>query len=342
MKTKLKKMSLSRTYIDLTTLMEMANITEHKDAVILVNNLINDRVIEPVKSAKYTFKQPVIKTKYRLIKEQRKYTEYINELDFVVYNKLDTSYYRYHLEHYIEDRDKVLQISKYMSENKDDMMNVSMSVNERSLCIFNNEKILASTSCLTVLYRLDISLSDLNVYRTPEPFFYYYNKDSLSNNVLIIENKDSWYTIRQLMREDKTILGMEFKAVIYGEGAKILSSFTDIHYDEYSGFNSKNNNFYYVGDIDKEGIFIFVKLRQSNKEYNIKPFVEAYQIMLDNINNGRIKKECKRSIQINKQDVIEAFEGFDINDINLIMDICAKNMILPQEIVNNNVLRNYE
>ena len=64
--------------------------------------------------------------------------------------------------------------------------------------------------------------------------------------------------------------------------------------------------------------------------------------MLDNINNGRIKKECKRSIQINKQDVIEAFEGFDINDINLIMDICAKNMILPQEIVNNNVLRNYE
>lgn len=341
MKTKLKEMSSSRTYILLTKLMEMANITEHKDAVILVNDLISEGVIEAVKSSKDTFKQPVIKTKYRLIKEKVDYTKYINELDFVLYHKLDTSYYRQHLEHYVEDRDKVLKISKYMAENSCDIKNVSMSVNERSLCIFNDEKMLLTKDCLAILNRIGFSLDDLNVYKTPEPFFYYYNKDSKCNNVLIIENKDSWYTIRELIREDKSILGMEFKAVIYGEGRKILSSFADISYEEYSGFNSKKNNFYYFGDIDKGGLFIFMALRKMNKEYEIKPFVEAYRIMLNNINMGRVK-EYKKDIKINKEDVLEAFADFSLEEINAIIDICSKSMILPQEIVNNKVLRSYE
>lgn len=341
MKAKLKEMSLNRTYILLTKLMEMANITEHKDAVELVNSLINDGVIEAVKSSKDTFKQPVIKTKYRLIKEEVDYTKYINELNFVLYHKLDTSYYRQHLDCYVEDRNDVLKISKYMAENNYDIKNIPMSVNERSLCIFNDEKRLLTKDCLAVLNRVGISLDDLNVYRTPEPFFYYYNKNSKCNNVLIVENKDSWYTIRELIREEKLILGMEFKAVIYGEGRKILSSFADISYEEYSGFNSSENNFYYFGDIDKGGLFIFLALRKMSKEYDIKPFISAYRIMLHNINLGRTK-EYKKDIKISKEDIIKAFNGLNMDEINTIIDVCSKSMILPQEIVNNKVLRSYK
>lgn len=340
-KTQLKKLSKTKTFISLSDLAKLSKITEHSDAVEMVNNLIKENIITPVESSKNTFKQPVIKEKYRLCKENQDYSQYINELNFTLHYSLDTQYYKQYLDQYILDRDKILKLSSYLTSNADDIQGIKLAINERSLLIFNDEKELLTADCKAILNRLGLRLDDLGIYYTPEPFFYYCNNKIKSDNVLIIENKDTWYTIRELIREGKPVLGVFFKAVIYGEGNKISSSFKDISYPDYNDFNSIHNKFYYFGDIDRGGVSIFLNLLKVSGDYSIIPFNTAYRILLQNMQYSRVKT-YKKAEKINKEEVYNAFNTLDRHEIDKILNLCSEKMILPQEIINNKILREYK
>lgn len=213
-----------------------------------------------------------------------------------------------------------------------------LSINERSLQIFGNEKFLASSDCRKILNQYGLSMKLFNIYYTPEPFIYYINS-SASKDALIIENKDTWYTMRKVMMDTGRICGFDFKALIYGEGRKIQSSFEYIEADDTKDIHDVSH-FYYFGDIDSSGIDILYKLKKNFPLYQIEPFEPGYEYLYKKRQTGRVK-DLKMSIPISYNEVrILDFLGEDA--VNDIYTLCNHDYIIPQENLNYNVLLNWE
>lgn len=63
----------------------------------------------------------------------------------------------------------------------------------------------------------------LNVYRTTEPLSYYTHTRNTPQNILILENKDPFFSMRNYLLNGHTeIFGAEIGTLIYGAG-KVLS-----------------------------------------------------------------------------------------------------------------------
>lgn len=215
---------------------------------------------------------------------------------------------------------------------------IPLSVNERSLQIFGNEKYLASPECQSILKKYHLSLGLFNVYQTPEPFIYYHSMFE-SKDALIIENKDTWYTMRKVLMETGSICGMRFSALIYGEGRKIQSSFSYIESEDTRDIH-QIDQFYYFGDIDSSGIDILYKLIQLYPSYRIIPFEIGYDYLYTHQKQGR-KKELKRDIKISMQELM-VLQNLGIEKIKKIFDLCNQGYIIPQEVMNYEVLKNWD
>lgn len=212
-----------------------------------------------------------------------------------------------------------------------------LSINERSLQIFGNEKFLASPDCKKILNQYGLSMGLFNVYSTPEPFIYY-TKHNNSKNALIVENKDTWYTMRKILMDTGKICGYEFKALIYGEGRKIQSSFEYMEADDTKDIHDIET-FYYFGDIDSSGLDILYKLIHTYPTYNIIPFEVGYKYLFSKKKNGRTK-DLKLSIPISFSECrIIDFLGEDA--LNEIYTLCNHDYIIPQELLNYEVLNNW-
>lgn len=225
-------------------------------------------------------------------------------------------------------------IRRYL-ETKD--IQPKMSINERSLQLFGDEKYLASGECQSYLSRHHLSMDIFNVYKSLEPFLYF-DTGIPSADVLIVENKDTWYTMRKIMTDIGTICGIKPAAIIYGEGRKIQSSFSYIAAPEFEKFNGIKS-FYYFGDLDASGIDILYKLQRTYKD-NIVPFEPGYQYLYDHRACGRTK-DMQRHIPISMSEVrVLDFLGADA--ITDIYTFCNHDYLVPQELLNYEVLSNWD
>lgn len=313
---------------------ETAHIENQAELKALIEQLVQKEYITPIGKEK-TYQCPQVYKKYKIKEETN--LELIHEMDYLYHVSMNMDYYKRHIEDYKKDKLRIRQLSDYLKKGKQNESE-AMSVNERSFEIFADEKYLASKEGETVRNRLKLPLGSFRVYRTPEPFFYYYNPDIQAENVLIIENKDTWYTMRQLLRERRQICGMSFCSVIYGEGRKIQKSFRDIDFDDYSPFNHQNNAFYYFGDIDSYGLDILVRLKEENMAYHILPFERAYQFLLDKKAMKR-KKTGQDKVALDHEKIKSIFVELSEMEKEELLAICSDNYLLPQEILNNEILR---
>lgn len=315
---------------------ELSKVQSQLDLKRVIDELKEGGYITPM-GTKMTYQYPQVYEKYRVCKKDN--SALLHEMNYTYHVSLNFDYYKSHIKEYEKDRTCIRQLSDYIM-NGNLKSSEEMSVNERSFSIFGHEKYLASDDGRKLLGRLKLKLEMFHTYRTPEPFFYYYNPHIQSGNVLILENKDTWYTVRQLLREGRAILSVYFCAVIYGEGRKIQNSFKDIDFEEYKPFNDPGNTFYYFGDIDNAGIDILIKLKEEHKGYCILPFLEAYRFLLDYKDKKRTKTDKEDRLTVTKEKIEGIFTGMMPEEISDMYEICAGNYILPQEILNNDYLRN--
>lgn len=248
-----------------------------------------------------------------------------------IFRKINHFYFFAH----IKDMNREQQLTEYF-KHKNNLY--PLSINERSFQIFGDEKFLSSSEGKSLLNKYHISLLSLNVYNTPEPFIYYCKQDSKSDKALIIENKDTWYTMRKILQDTGKICGIEFKALIYGEGRKIQNSFNYIKEEDTRDIHDVKT-FYYFGDIDSTGLDIFYKIRKNYNEYTILPFEPGYRYLLSQEGFKRVK-----SVKDNYLDAVKLlnlFPFFTNAENQRILDICKGNMILPQEILNYEKLKNW-
>ena len=118
--------------------------------------------------------------------------------------------------------------------------------------------------------------------------------------------------------------------IIYGEGKKILKSFSFI--EEFK-IDSKDN-IYYFGDIDFEGINIYVSLKEKYNKYNISAYTKGYETILD---IEKTPEKVRKNQNIN-QDKIEKFiNEFDKKYKDKLIEIFNNKKYIPQEVFNYEV-----
>ncbi|WP_265444491.1 Wadjet anti-phage system protein JetD domain-containing protein [Acetivibrio straminisolvens] len=293
-----------------------------------INSFCEKGFLSPVKASGINGRNPPLYNKYRILigNEKKLCNELVLELQSL-HPKLDKSYYFKNPEAYKEDRDYILMLSQYLLDTaSNSSLKYRCTMNERSFEIFNNEKFLESHGKV-LLKRLGLSLEDLNCYKTLEAFFYILLEPKDRFNILIIENKDTFYSVVKFMerKPKRQIYGINVDMLIYGEGKKIINSYSFI---EEVAMDKEIERVYYFGDLDYEGIGIYNSLSLKYGKDLIVPHVRLYQELLK-----AAKKPPK--LRTNQSEVpLEPFlEHFDEESRREIAAILYDGKYIPQEAV---------
>lgn len=281
--------NIKKTYI---TLSELEQIIKTKNYIELVNNitsLISDGIIKPMKTKNGTNgKIPSLFVRYRIIKQEdsKKIENEIKHLS----PEFNIEKYLKNQKLYLEHREIIEPLDEFFKNNQSKLQ-TKLSKNERAYQIWNYEKMLDNKICKTVV-SLNNLQEKLNYYLTPEPFFDYIPKIEARMNILIIENKDAWFTLRKIFKEKNknsiTILGERIDGLVYGEGNKITKENAIIEYAE--EIIGKECNFLYWGDLDFMGIDMFERVKKQNKGANIKLFSQIYESMIELSDENKIQR----------------------------------------------------
>ncbi|BCN31347.1 Wadjet anti-phage system protein JetD domain-containing protein [Anaeromicropila herbilytica] len=273
--------------VNLEELYDYYNVSEYTKLADRIKEDLEQNRIAPVIASKQNGKRPALYFKYYILEEVQENieenTELIEELKFQIDPSLRIDYYMKNLDKYIEDRKAVLLLNEFLMRGKQ-LLSTPISLNERSYQIWKREKYLDKGGAGgRILKNLGLTLLDLNIYLTTEPLAYYSHNRLVPQNVLIVENKDTFYSMRKhLLEGHDEICGTSIGTLIYGGGKKIQKSFQDFSFCVEPYINDSRNRVLYFGDIDYEGINIFESFYHAfTGEVEIEPFVNAYVKMLE-------------------------------------------------------------
>lgn len=269
----------------------------YEDQCKYVLNLISDGRVKPLKASGTNGKHPALYREYWLIEQEKDCHALEEELKYRLHPLISVDYYLSHLKNYEKDRQWVWLLSEYLKHSRD-RLRYEESVNERSFEIWGREKFLGREQGKRILKNCGLTEAFLHIYQTTEPLAYYSHTRQIPQNLLILENKDTFYSMRRhLLDGGGKILGMEFGTLIYGAGKGILRSFLDFDLCVEPYMRDGRNGIYYFGDLDYEGIGIYESLAGMHAGMHpegrkVIPFKEAYEKMTEKAENaGRMKYE---------------------------------------------------
>lgn len=343
--------------INLDDLSSQYRIFDYRALYAKVIALIESGKIKPVKASGTNGKSPALYKEYWLIEEKQDVSVYLEELDYEIVPSISTDYYRSHINQYIQDRPWVLLLNNYM---KNSNFLTYMSENERSFDIWHREKFLKQEQGKKILKRCGLETERLNYYRTTEPIAYYCATRHTPQKLLIVENKDTFYSVRKRLMNDSrkpdseavqpesakqckdkivynmhTICGAEIGTLIYGAGKGIIGAFSDFDISGEPYMTSPGNTILYFGDLDYEGIGIYENFAAAyGAQYRISIFTNAYERMLAKaerigIENLPVTKEGQ-----NRKIGGVFFSWFSQPQQERIKGILEQNRYIPQEILN--------
>lgn len=321
-------------FITLDEIVKIIKVNDYYELYKKICEMIANGVIKPVEASKLNGKKPALHSKYRIIRKEDDNSFLIEEVNFKLSIEFNTSYYKKNIKKYKEHRKDILLLNKFFL-TKRKLLEDAISMNERSFQIWGKEKFLQKGYGKTILKNLGLDENVLNYYDTSEPLAYYSASKEIPQKVLIIENKDTYYTFRKhLINGNLTLLGEDIKTVIYGKGKNINKTFKDFEISVEEHVSSRDNEILYLGDIDYEGIVIYESFYKyfSNK-YNVKPFVNGYIKMIDKVEVLDFELPLTKDGQNrNIQDIF--FANFNLAYKSRIHNILEDNLYIPQEILN--------
>ncbi|XCP85149.1 Wadjet anti-phage system protein JetD domain-containing protein [Roseburia hominis] len=295
--------------------------------------LLKEGHIRPLKASGTNGKHPALYREYWLLEESKDYSVMEDELKYQITPQISVDYYLSHLEAYEQDRDWVLKLSEYLKD-RSECLESPESVNERSFEIWGREKFLSKEQGRKILKRCGLTEGFLNIYKTVEPLAYYSHTREVPQNLLILENKDTFYSMRRhLLEGNDRILGVRIGTLIYGGGKRIRRSFEDFEFCIEPYMKADGNRIYYFGDMDYEGIGIYEGLAEVFAEkWKIEPFVPAYEALLRKAKKAGHLPETKEQQNRNIKNVFFLF--FSEEQTQQMKKILECNEYVPQEILN--------
>jgi len=321
---------LKKPRLTLSDIEKFYNIKDYAELGVLIEKLILTGVIVPVIASKKNMKAPSLYRRYSLVKTIEDNDEYIKEIRNELFIDFNISYYLAHINIYKDDREYIIELSNYLKNNRQNL-SIPASINERSFEIWGKEKFLKDDRGQTIIKNVGLNVEDFNFYYTPEPFVFFSFSKCEKQRVLIIENKDTWYSIRKLMLEgENNILGTSIDTIIYASGKGRFKGMLeyDLMVEEYLR-NPKE--VLYWGDIDYEGIIIYEGLKNKFKDiFNLHIFRGAYNQMIYK-SKGKKLPTFKEGQNRNISDLF--LNELDIEDKNEVIKIFQNGLYIPQEII---------
>lgn len=298
-----------------------------------IMNLLSQGKIRPVLASGTNGKKPALHREYWLVEEKKDYHVLEEELKYRIIPLISVDYYLKHPDVYEQDRPWVLLLNDYLKTGRDKLQDQE-SVNERSFEIWNREKFLSREQGKKILKRCGIRESDLNMYGTTEPLAYYSHTRKTPQNLLILENKDTFYSMRRhLLEGNDRILGVETGTLIYGAGKAVMKSFRDFDLCVEPYMKADENKIYYFGDLDYEGIGIYESLaKMFDGRWRITPFLPGYEAMLRKAEQITGLPDTKE--QQNRRNCGLFFSYFNEYHVQNMEKILKSGKYIPQEILN--------
>jgi hypothetical protein len=251
---------------------------------------------------------------------------------------LASGYLQLHPQTYQKWKGELLQLSEYLFRYPEGEEQISRK--ERSFAIFHQEKQLDQSEFWALLTKLGLNQETLAFYDTPENCLCDYicaHKERLC--LLICENKDIWYNLRRMMFEKKrcVIWNTRLDGVVYGQGNHIAQKSLLTEYTRF--LDAKEVEYLYWGDLDREGLRIFLRTREANPELKIRLYSQAYEEML------RLAEGIPLPESEDKRGKMPALFELDWKmppeRMGQASEIIAQNLRLPQEIISYSYLNQH-
>lgn len=240
-----------------------------------INELVTEGYLEPVKSSPMSYKQPYVHTYFWLTKSVSAQMEWDRSAVLRMQDLLDLHYYLIRPETQTQEVwSRIERVSDFLRTAKDREF---ITLEERSLELFGQEKWLSESEGKQFLNRLKLTLDNLKCVNAREPFIYFVKPMVPVRVILIVENKSFFHSVKRLMRSDKMICGLSPDMLIYGEGWKIDSSLLFL---EELDIDPLQAALLYVGDMDKAGWDIYGKLKVSYPDLNLHLALPLYEQMM--------------------------------------------------------------
>lgn len=296
----------------------------------LIGEWMEQGLIKPIKKSGLTSFRPPVFHEYKKVIAKPDDSSCLDRIK-ALHPKLNISRYLSHPEHYTKQQEVIQKLSEFLWHKGEDF-NRMMSVNEKSYEIWGNEKLLDSVIGQTLLSYNGITLAELGCYRTPEPYFStIFSWEFRDQAILIIENKDTWYTISKLLKQSphKQLCKIPIAMTVYGEGNKATRQGGILEF--LKDYTSLETAVYYFGDIDVAGIDIYERVRKTNRELRIDRFLPGYKEMLRRAaGQTMLPTDDTRNLGYP-----EAFlDGFTTAEQQLIRHTLEHHLRIPQEILN--------
>ncbi len=319
--------------IALEDLRGILNITmsDSQEMYEAIGDLVNKGYLEPVKNSGITGnKKYPLNKKYRILIENESYENELKQIGKLHPLLQKSGYLLNHPKDYLTFKVEIEKLNAYFFSS---CSKEPVSRKERSFEIFGRERVLDDSSFKSFLKNMQITETDLNFYDTPEYCFHDYipsRKEKMT--LLICENKDIWFNIRRCMFENhwNTLFGIEIDGVVYGNGNKVSQKQGALF--EYIKFmGNPEVSFLYWGDIDREGMDIFRRTKEVNKDLNISLFIPGYRKMIEKARNTDIED----SLSSKKEGMCfeDLFMDFTPDEVTFLNTVLAENKLIPQEII---------
>jgi hypothetical protein len=297
--------------------------------------MLEHQKIRPVKASPLNGKTPALHQSYWVVEEEPDYAAQIEELKYKLVPAIHTDYYLKRPDVYEEERKWVRLLNRYFLQlGKTEPESVSL--NERSFQIWGREKFLQREQGKKILAHCGVALEQLFVYETTEPLAYYSGSRQVPQTILILENKDTFYSMRKYMMDgNDQLFGERIGTVVYGAGKGILRSFADFEFCVEPYMRDSRNTLLYFGDLDYEGIGIYERLEQLfREERRICPFVKAYEKMMEKARNFGFDFLPDTSENQNRNISEYFFHFFSESTAESMKALLASDRYIPQEIIN--------
>lgn len=299
-----------------------------------VTGLVEKGKIRPLKASKTNGKKPALFREYWLLEPKKDYQALEEEIKYRLHPLIAVDYYLAHPESYRRERTWVIKLSDYLKQDRE-KLDYPVSVNERSFEIWGREKFLSREQGKAVLKHCNLTEDFLHIYGTSEPLAYYSHTRKTPQNLLILENKDTFYSMRRYLLEgNEYIFGMLAGTLIYGAGKGILKRFGDFDICVEPYMTDGENGIYYFGDLDYEGIGIYERLAElfQRQEIVIQPFTQAYEKMLEKAQAVKKLPNTKEKQNRNLSGTFFAF--FSEQTVRHMKQLLERECYIPQEILN--------
>lgn len=298
----------------------------------IINKLVENNILVPKGKAVTSNPFKPLNLKYEKMVDKEELSE---EDKIFIHNlnpKININIYNKKIEVFRKDKELLSSLSEFLNCTNNEFI----SVKERSLQLFNDEKALQSSG---ILNRTKLDYNSLTCVENPQPLLCFIGDKFYlkhSRKILIIENLDTYWTFHKLMLKEigKENKDFDIDMIIYGRGYGI----TDINYNFSYYSITKDDNIFYFGDLDSEGICIYQLFKSKFENLNIKLAIIYYKYLLDyGLEKGFRHKPTQNNANVEK--LLEEIKALSKEDINSFINVINNKFFVPQEALNGEVLR---